>query len=463
MIGAGPAGMAAATRLADRGIAVTLVDESAQPGGQVHRAPTPGGRGRTTMTSIDAVGDGLRSALGSSNAVLNRFARVWSVGPGFRVDAIGPDGPATTIAPTLVVATGTVERHVPFPGWTLPGVIGLAGATILMKSHGLALGERVVVAGAGPLLALVAAGLVAKGKRVVAVVDAARRRDWIAEVPAFASRPDLFAIGLGWRTTLKAAGVPWHYGHAIVEAEGRDHVEAVRVAPIGSDGHPSRARARRLGCDAVAVGYGLVPNTELIRALGAATQYEPTRGGFVPVTNTDSETTVPNLFVAGDGAGVSGAAAAVWHGRAVAEAIAARHGQGAPTAFEEARRRFERARRFGAASARLTAPRPDLVHAIPGRCVVCRCEDVTRDEIETAIAAGAREVNQVKAFTRAGMGPCQGRTCGDAVAELVALHVGSREAAGQFTARPPFRPVDTAALIGTFDYADIPIPPPAPL
>lgn len=461
VIGGGPAGMSAATRLARAGAAVVLLDDNPVPGGQVYRAPTAGALARGVAPSKD--GERLRAELAASGAVVVPEARVWAVERGFRVDMVVGEVSRTVTAPRLLVAAGATERHVPFPGWTLPGVFGLAGATILMKSHGLAPGRRVVIAGAGPLLALVGAGLVAKGVVVEAIVDTARKAEWLGEVPAFASRPDLLATGLGWLLGLARARVPWLYGHAVIAAQGERSLETVMIAPLGRDGAPDVSRAKVLTCDALAIGHGLVPNTELIRCLGALTRWRPELGGFVPDLSSEGETSVPGLFVAGDGAGVSGAAAAVEHGRHVAEAILEQLGRTTGKRRGATERAWRRAARFGQASARLTEPRSALYRAIPQACIVCRCEDVTRAEIEAAITDGARDVNQLKAFTRAGMGPCQGKSCGEAIAELVAARVGSRTAAGEMTARPPFRPIDTAALVGVFDYADIPIPPPAPL
>jgi bacterioferritin-associated ferredoxin len=177
-------------------------------------------------------------------------------------------------------------------------------------------------------------------------------------------------------------------------------------------------------------------------------------------------TSVPGLCVAGDGGGIRGVTAAVARGRLAG--LAAAHGQGRldRDGFEReaatVRRRLRRAERFGQASARLMALRPGQVPSIPEETVVCRCEDVTRAEIGAAIAAGAVEVNQLKAWTRCGMGPCQGRMCGEAVASLLAAARGSREAVGFWTGRAPLRPVPLDDLLGEYDYADIPLPQAAP-
>jgi NAD(P)H-nitrite reductase large subunit len=171
--------------------------------------------------------------------------------------------------------------------------------------------------------------------------------------------------------------------------------------------------------------------------------------------------------VTGDGGGIAGAAAAEWHGELAGLAAAHALGRMSDATLRvdgaRARRRLDRARRFGEAMGGMMAMVPAQVAAIPGDTIVCRCEDVTRADIERAMDDGAHEVNQVKAWTRCGMGPCQGRSCGDIVGEIVALRMGSRERAGNFTGRLPLRPVSLAAVTGEYRYADIPVPKAAPL
>jgi thioredoxin reductase/bacterioferritin-associated ferredoxin len=459
VLGAGPAGMAAATLASRHGVSVVLLDENAAPGGQVFRAPAPG---LILPDSPDRrAGDAMRAALAASGATLRLGARVWSLGGGplvaageppglFRLDLLADGGVETLQARALILCAGTYERVIPFVGWTLPGVIGLAAATVLLKAEDVLPGRRVVVAGTGPLLAAVAAGILKRGGRVAALVDAAPRRAWLAALPALASRPDLLARGVGWLAAILAAGVPVLSGWRIAEAFGQDAVESVDLVPL------SGGATRRIACDAVCVGHGLVPATEAARLFGAAHEFAPARGGWVTTLDADRRSSVPGLYVAGDGAGIEGAAAAPRSGETAARAALRDLGRHDAIPARRA------AARFGVAMAALMAPPAALVAAIPADCVVCRCEEVTRVEIEAARAAGARDLNQLKQFTRCGMGPCQGRMCGEAAAELLAAHVGSRAAVGCFTPRLPLRPVPMQALLGDFRYEDIPVPPPAP-
>jgi thioredoxin reductase len=456
VLGAGPAGMAAATEAARHGMSVALLDEQAAPGGQVYRAspfampPSPD----------QARGDALRAALAASGALHLTLRRAWFVEPGFRVHAVGPDGPEVHEAAQLILATGAHERVIPAPGWTLPGVVGLAAATVMLKAEAILPGRRTVVAGAGPLLFAVAAGILKGGGEVAAVVDLARQGDWLAHLGALVSRPDLLARGMAWRARLLAARVPVLHGHAVVALHGTDELEAVEVAPVDpATWRPLDGARRRIAADACALGHGLVPDTAITRLLQARHVFRAEAGGWIAETDADGRTSLDGLYVAGDGGGIAGAAAAEERGRITALAAArdaGRPGAAAPRAA------LAKAERFGAAITALMRPRPGAYAAIPPETVVCRCEDITRATIEQALDAGARDVNQAKSWTRCGMGPCQGRMCGETLAELVALRRGGREAAGMLTGRPPLRPVPCDLLIGAFDYDDLDLPAPAP-
>jgi thioredoxin reductase/bacterioferritin-associated ferredoxin len=464
VVGAGPAGMSAALAASSCGLSVVLLDEAPAAGGQVWRAPWSGLDAK--RTGPEAAGDALRARLESSSVAALFGSRVWSVTDRFRVDALGSDGNEAFVAPRIVAATGASERVVPFLGWTLPGVVGLAAATVLLKAHAVLPGRRVLVAGCGPLLAAVAAGILKNGGEVVAVVDRSTRSEWLRLLPRLASHPSLMRQGLGWALKVAGARVPILFGHAVVRAAGGSVVEESVVAPVDAD-RRSRDLQRRFVIDALCVGDGLVPGGEIPRLLRAEHRFDRRRGGWIPVLDEDGRTSIEGLYTAGDSAGLRGAETAI-HAGAVAGYTAAFDARRlSPDAFAERTARHRRALEallpFADAVADLMRLRPAHARLIPPETAVCRCEDVTRAEIDAAVEAGAADVNQLKHFTRCGMGPCQGRMCGDVAAELVADKVGGREAAGYWTGRPPLRPVPLADLLGTFDYADIPIPEPAPL
>ena len=467
VIGGGPAGMSAALAAAGQGLSVALLDEAPQAGGQVYRAPPRAFTG-DIQDNADPAGVELRRRLLASTVTTWFEQAVWSVSPGFRVDALGPEGPASWSARAVIAATGAQERVVPFPGWTLPGVVGLAGATIMLKSQGLLPGEVTLVAGQGPLLLAVAVGILKAGGKVAGIVDLASRGDWLVKWPALVGRPGLAARGAAWRARLLRARVPILHRHAMeaVEELTGGGLRAV-VSRVDGSGARSGDARRAFPVDAVAVGNGLTASTDITRLLRAAHHHDPLRGGWVPTLDPEFRTSHPGLYVAGDGAGLAGADVAAADG--VLAGLAAAHDLGAmrEDAYRAAQRslrpRARHARRFGTAMAELMALRPAMVRAIPPETIVCRCEDVTRAEIDQAVREGAGTVNQLKAWTRCGMGPCQGRICGDIAGALLAGDHRRRESVGYFTGRTPFRPLPLSLLAGDVDYAALKLPPPAPL
>ena len=448
--------------------ALLLVDEAPAAGGQVWRAPPAGFERR--KADVDArAGDRLRAALAASGVRLAFEHCVWLITEGFRIEAVGPAGPVTWRTPSIVAATGASERVVPFPGWTEPGVIGLAGATILLKAQGVLPGERALVAGCGPLLAAVAAGVLKAGGAIEAIVDLASRREWLAVLPAMLTRPDLLGRGLGWLARLCSAGVPVYHRHTLRRLVRTDGGLRATIAPVEDSGaFVSGASGREFEVDWVAVGHGLVPGTEVARLLGAEHRYEHQRGGWIAVRDEFGRTSVKGLLVAGDGGGIRGAAAAVEEGRFAGLAVAYDQGRLNDAAFAGAarpiRRRMRRAVRFGVASARLMALRPGQVRSIPGETLVCRCEDVTRRRGGDALSTPGRgrgEPAQGLDALRHGAVPGADvrRDSGRAGRgrERLARGRGVLDRPGSAA------PGSLDVLLGDYAYADMPLPRAAPL
>ncbi len=467
VLGAGPAGVNAAVAAARHGLKVVLVDQNHDAGGQVFR-PMPPGFASSGNSPATHEGDELRRHLAHSRVLAFFNHTVWNVSTGLRVDAVGPDGPVHWQCRALVLASGTTERVVPFPGWTLPKVMGLAAATILLKSQKMLPGANTLVAGCGPLLAAVAVGIVEGGGKVAALADAAPRSAWLQASPAMASRPDLMWQGAKWLARIKSAGIPIFSAHAIEKVEAAGRGLRATLAPVDGDRRIIQGERRVVHADAVVVGNGLVPGTDVSRLLRAEHTFDRKLGGWVVVTDERCRTSFAGLYAAGDGCGISGAAAAVHHGLLAGLSVAHDLGALDKNAFEReagpVQRSLGKAGKFGRAMGALMALPARQVETIAPDTVVCRCEDVTRAEIDAAVAGGARDMNQLKAWTRCGMGPCQGRSCGDVAAELAALKAGcERTEVGFFTGRAPLRPVSLEQLTGDYDYADIPLPKAAPL
>jgi D-hydroxyproline dehydrogenase subunit alpha len=358
IVGAGPAGIAAAVHAAEAGRRVVVLDSAQRPGGQIWRH-----RDRRTLPRVAV-------------RWLERFDRCGAeFVPGAEVVDASPFA-----GRTVVLATGARERYLPFPGWTLPGVIGIGGAQALLKNGAADFaGRRVVLAGSGPLMLTVAAALARAGARIVLVAEQASAR-----------RLARFAAGL-WRTPSRVIDAI-AYRSAFVGAPFRPGTWITRVEAgltvMFSDG-------RRVVCDVLCTGYGLVPSTELARLAGCET-----RDGAVVVDERQA-TSVPGIFCAGEPTGIGGVDAALVEG-----AIAGRAAAGVlPDAvLGEARSRHHAfAQRLDAAF----AIRPDVRALADTETIVCRCEGVPYGALDPAWTP-----RQAKLYTRIGMGPCQGRVCG---------------------------------------------------
>ncbi|MEU1278371.1 FAD-dependent oxidoreductase [Streptomyces sp. NPDC005805] len=435
VVGAGPAGLAAAVTAARLGLTVALLDAGERPGGQYYRHPAPAlGAARPealhhrwrAFVRRDAE---LRTATRAGRAVHLAAHHVWAVvrdpAAGWRLHAVAGTGaeerPAAVTARAVLLATGAYERQLPFPGWTLPGVVGAGGAQAMLKSGLVLPGRRVVVAGSGPLLLAVAASLADAGARVPAVVEAASYRGY-AECPgALLRNPGKLAEGAVFGGALLRSATRLLTGHAVTEAHGEDgRVAAVTVARLAGDWRPVPGSGRRIPCDAVAVGHGLVPQLELATGLGCATRTAPD-GSPALVLGPGQETSVPGVWAAGETGGIGGAELALAEGELAASAVArALTGRTLPPRRTAALgRRRDRLRAFAAAMGAAHRPGPGWTGWLRDGTEVCRCEEVPAGAVREAVTElGARDARTVKLLTRAGMGWCQGRMCGPAVAAL---------------------------------------------
>jgi len=407
VVGAGPAGVAAACRAAESGARTVVLDEGLAPGGQIHRH-RPGSR---TPEPARAWLERLaRSAatLVSGASVFDAFSEEGA----FVVQAETSDGALRVRARRVVLATGARELFLPFPGWTLPGVVGAAAAQALWKSGASLAGRTAVVAGSGPLLLPVAASLAKAGARVAVVAEQAGLRAVARFAAGLAAAPGRLVEAARYRSAF--SGAPYRTGTWVAEARGDGRVESVVLS--------GRSRRTEIACDLAAIGYGLVPNTELARLLGCAV-----RRGAVAVDGRQ-RTSVAGVFCAGEPCGVAGADVAVAEGEIAGLAAAGASGDA------EGRRRAAaraRGRRLAARMASAFRPRPELAALARPDTIVCRCEDARLGAVTAC--GGAREA---KLSARAGMGACQGRVCGPALEFLFGWDSD--------TVRPPARP----ALLG---------------
>ena len=465
IVGAGPAGLAAAEAAAAAGVAATVLDERPQPGGQYfkplapsHRFSEPRARDRQF-----AAGAALVERVRAAGVELVGGATVWCAVAAGRGGARAQgaaevdfllDGRTHRIrARQLVIASGACEKPHPVPGWTLPGVMTTGAAQTLARAYRVAPGSRVLIAGNGPLNLQVACELLAGGVTVVAVVEtaapAAARP--LAALAAFGHSPELIGEGIGYLARLWRRRVPVLHRHVLVRAEGGDErVRRAVVARIDARGKVVAGSERAFDVDAVCLGYGFQPSTELTRLLGCVHHWDPESGTLAVTREADGTTSLPGIFAAGDGGGIGGSRAALAQGAlaglAAAEGLGVRAPQLAARRLR-VRRQLDRALRFQRALWRLFAAPREFPELILDDVPICRCESVTAGVVRARVADGADEIGALKRLTRIGMGRCQGRYCGPRAARwcAAARHEDSGQA-GLFAPRLPVKPVPALAL-----------------
>jgi len=455
IVGAGPAGMSVAIMARHHGLDVLVVDEHEAPGGQIWRGvETVAGTPRAAVLG-KAYGEGLAvvGRFRASGAAYEPGTQVWQVEPGPRA-FMTRNGAASSIeAGYLLLATGAQERPVPFPGWTLPGVMTVGAAQIVLKASGQIPAEPVWIAGNGPLSLLYAAQLLNAGGRIAGFLDTTPPGRAAAAIPKLAaalfSAPGDLLKGLGWIATLRRH-VPYVRRVTEIEAIGGETLERLRY--VTADGRAATVEARVL-----LVHEGLVPTIHPTLALGCRHCWNADQDSFAAELDIWGETSEANVFVAGDGAGIGGAAAACLRGEIAALRIAARAGRlsdaEAAAAAQPIRSRLKRTLAARPFLDTLYRPRP-AVFAPADETVACRCEEVSVASVRAQAAAGRPGPNQVKAFTRAGMGPCQGRQCNYTIAHVLAAAEGrTLPEVGLYRVRPPLKPV-TLGELAALDVVD---------
>jgi thioredoxin reductase len=454
VIGAGPAGLAAATQAANAGLSVVLLDEQDAVGGQIYRAIERSDAQRREILGPDyTAGAALAENFARSSARYVPNASVWQVTRERTVHYLKDGKVASFAAKRVVLATGAMERPFPIPGWTLPGVMTAGAAQILLKSAGEVPEEPPVLVGCGPLLYLLGWQYVRAGVPIRALVDTTRHEDrWRAmrhTVSALRAWPYL-SKGLQLMRTLREAGVPMYEAADNLriegdrDAEGHEHAKTLHFT-VGDIAH-------RVDASVILLHQGVVPNTQFTLSLRAKHRWDEAQLCFTPETNAWGETDVEGIFVAGDGSGIGGAQAAALQGHVTGLQVtqqlgmidtAKRDAQAAPY-----RRRFADAMRIRPFLDSLYQPRKD--NRVPADdVIVCRCEEVTAGQLREFVKLGCLGPNQAKSFGRCGMGPCQGRQCGLTVTEVIADARGvTPESVGYYRIRPPIKPLTLGELAG---------------
>jgi NADPH-dependent 2,4-dienoyl-CoA reductase/sulfur reductase-like enzyme len=450
IVGAGPAGMAAATCLRRLGASVLVVDEGPAPGGQIWRrveANVPGpleeALGQDYAKGVSAV-----AAFRTSGADYRPGTQVWQIEDGWRLFLTLGGRASMVTARAVLLATGAQERPVPFPGWTLPGVMTVGAAQILLKSGGLLPEGPLWIAGTGPLPLLYATQVLDLGGRIAGILDTAPRPGLGATRHLPSALHDFGSLrkGMAWQRRLRRSGCRIVRRVSAVAAEGEGRLRRLRWTAGG--------RSETAEAGVLLVHEGVVPQIHASLALGCAHDWRVDQSCLVPRLDAWGQTTRPGLFVAGDAGGIGGWAAAALGGEIAALGIA--QDLGMESDFEALRRNLDRRRaKTLAIRPLLDALYPPPRQRIADDTIVCRCEELTAGVVRAAARAGAPDPNAVKAATRAGMGPCQGRQCGYTVQALIAeVHGIDLTEVGFFNIRPPLKPVTLGELAELAEQED---------
>ena len=445
VVGAGPAGLAAAANCARAGLMTVLFDEQASLGGQIYRAITATPVKRDTIFGADYwSGAKLVRDFLASGAQYVPSATVWSL-TREREIGVSVAGLARIVrAEQVILATGALERPFPAPGWTLPGVMTVGAAQILLKSSGLVPRGRTVLAGCGLLLWLLAWQYLNAGLCIDAILDTTPR---LSRAMAIRHAPDFVLspyLAKGLRLLLTVRRRVRVIGNVVeLRIEGRTHVESVVY-------RTTAGTEQRLPVDTVFLHQGIVPNVNLAMAVGIEHHWDEMQLCWTPVLDAAGNSGIPGIAVAGDGAGIAGAEAAQARGEIAGLAAVktlrpealGRVGPDETTV----RARLKRVMRGRAFLDAYYQPMSQFRRPI-GNTIVCRCEEVTARQIIDTVALGCDGPNQMKAFLRCGMGACQGRLCGLTVTELIAHARGvAPQATGYYRIRPPVKPITVAEL-----------------
>lgn len=446
VVGGGPAGMAAATTAARLGLKTVLLDEQPAAGGQIYRAVDSADPQVAKLLGSDyRHGATLTQALRASGAELRCDTLVWDVSRDLVVTALEGGKAVQFSAPQLIAATGALERPSPLPNWTLPGVLNAGAAQIALKAGASVPAGPVVLAGAGPLLLLVACQLLEAGVRVAGLVETApwgnRLRALRHGAAALAAWPYL-AKGLKMMARLRAARVPWVTQATELRVLGREHAQGLAFVTKGL--------SCEIAADTVLLHHGVIPNTQLSRLMRVQHRWSDQQLAWQVVADGYGQTSLPGLRMAGDGVAIAGAWAAEASGSLAA--LGAAHALGR-LGHEQLARAAAPLQHLLSSEQRIRPFLDELYR--PPRAItepvdatlVCRCEEVTAGRIREMARLGCQGPNQTKFFSRCGMGPCQGRICGGVVTQLLASELGkSPQEIGAYRIRAPLKPVPLGAL-----------------
>ncbi len=454
VIGAGPAGMAAATMGATLGLKTILLDEQPQPGGQIYRNVSAVHPAVAKLLGPDYLhGTTLVEAMRVAGVDARHDALVWDISRNLGVTAFANGAALQFQASQIIAASGALERASPIPGWTLPGVMNAGAAQIALKASGSIPAGRTVLAGGGPLLYLVACQLLEAGADIAGLVEtspSSNRFNALRHLPKALGAPEYLLKGLKMMAQLRRAGVPWFRNASAMSVLGEGQAQGLSFEVSGTQ--------HTIAAELVLLHHGVIPNTQISRLMRVEHVWSDAQRAFNVVCDAYGQTSLSGFRIAGDGAAIGGALAAQNSGALAALGAALELGKLSRSDFDRfvipyhrARDRDLKVRPFLDA---LYCP-PSAITEPVDEAIVCRCEEVSAGRIREMASLGCQGPNQTKFFSRCGMGPCQGRVCGSVVTQILAKELGKTpDEIGAYRIRAPLKPVPVAAFSGLAESSD---------
>jgi NADPH-dependent 2,4-dienoyl-CoA reductase/sulfur reductase-like enzyme len=454
IIGAGPSGVGAAAVLAEYSLKVLLVDENNQIGGQIWRnpvykpvgrlrGPQPPGRKMDLSAAVDT---------NKNNLQIITPACVLGVFPEKHLLLSTSQESVKEIrARRIIFATGAREKVRPFKGWTLPGVMTLGAAQILLKHYGVLASSKILIAGAGPLVYLLSSQILGSGGKVTTVLDRSSSVTMLNAMWVMAGQLPKIGQGLLALGCLIKKRVPIKHRMQVVEVKGNNKLQEVVAAKIAPDGAIVQGSQKRYETQLLACGNGFIPNIELPQLAGCDLTYDADKGGWIVKVDTSMETSLGGVFAAGEITGIAGGDKALIEGQLAALSILKQFGKLSSkkhrirqTALLIKRKRCER---FGAFLNRQWAIHPREWAGIDDATIICRCEDISMGTIRSWIQEGFTSAPDLKKATRCGMGNCQGRTCAPLIYDILAAYsVAGKQGPHPLSVRTPVKPIPLGDL-----------------
>ncbi|MCL9780731.1 NAD(P)/FAD-dependent oxidoreductase [Vibrio sp. S4M6] len=451
IVGAGPAGISAATTLSKNGFKSVVIDENTIAGGVIYRGPL---RPVDEMPHLDEslqksiVGQKQKLVEHSHNIELKMSTRVQ--GPvGDNSLLLSQSGSLSVQEyDYLLLATGCQERSIPFPGWQIPGVMLTGAIQLHLKSGFVRPGKTAVIVGTGPLLVLVACQLHHAGVNVAGVYEATQFKEFSKEFVALLNRPQVILNGMSMMAYLRLHKIPIKYGWGIVKAEGDESLERVAVAPYNDNWQADTGKIKWVEADTLGVGYGFAARSQMAQLLGLEVKLDDV-GGVIPIANKYQQSSVDNIYCAGDSVKFAGADVAMLEGEIAAHSMLMKIDPNLKDSselhIEQLLKKRARFYRFRGAFDRANKRKEGLLSLPEEDTVICRCEQVKRRDIDQALAQGCKDVITLKMRTRMSMGDCQGKTCAHYCYDRLAKE-GYKDEAGVLRPRFPLDPIPFSAL-----------------